>query len=340
MTIADVDAGPNLLLDWHPEQDLGQRWIRAGVGSIAVHILLFLGAVGVGRLEAPGPPDATTVESNIRKATPLYLPRDLLTQKAPNRDKVSKELNVEGLMASKAQKAQQAPPGQPFHPPTEPEKRAPEPPAPRVVEPPKIETAANNPPPAGGGLPPQTTPKAPPPQIQPEEKAKGEEKPKLAFQAPQPYTQGPRPANSRVATPGTTVDDAMRHVIRGQDLEPPPNIPGTVQMEAPRLELKSDPMGVDFRPYLIRVLATVRQKWFAVIPQSARMGSRGVTQLQLIIDKNGQVPKLVIADTSGSDVLDRAAVASVSAALPFPPLPREFRGQEIRVQFAFKYNVK
>jgi len=334
------DVELNLLLDWRPEEEQRRRWIRAGAGSIAVHIVLFLAALGVGKLETAGPQQATTVISNFRKVTPLYVPQDILTQKAPNRDKVSKEVNVEGLMASKAQKSQAAPPPtSSFRPPAEPEKRAPEPPpAPRIAEPPKIETAANNPP-AGTALPP-STPKAPPPQIQPEEKPKAEEKPKLAFQNPQAPTPGQRPPNSRVAVPGTTVDDAMRHVIRGEDLEPPPNLPGTMHMDAPRLELKSDPMGVDFRPYLIRVLATVRHKWFAVIPQSALLGSRGVTQLQLIIDKNGQVPKLVIADTSGSDALDRSAVASVSAAVPFPPLPKEFRGQEIRVQFAFKYNVK
>jgi len=33
------------------------------------------------------------------------------------------------------------------------------------------------------------------------------------------------------------------------------------------LQLLSDPLGVDFRPYLIRVLASVKQNWLAVIPR-------------------------------------------------------------------------
>lgn len=102
----------------------------------------------------------------------------------------------------------------------------------------------------------------------------------------------------------------------------------------------SDPMGVDFKPYLIRILALVRQNWFAVIPESARMGNHGVVQLQFIIDRNGQVPKLVIATPSGSEALDRAAVAGISASVPFPPLPSDFKGQQIRLQFAFKYNSR
>jgi TonB family protein len=100
----------------------------------------------------------------------------------------------------------------------------------------------------------------------------------------------------------------------------------------------SDPLGVDFKPYLMQILALVRKNWFAVIPESARLGNRGVVQLQFIIDRSGQVPKLVIATPSGSQALDRAAVAGISASVPFPPLPNQFKGQQIRLQFAFRYN--
>jgi outer membrane biosynthesis protein TonB len=50
----------------------------------------------------------------------------------------------------------------------------------------------------------------------------------------------------------------------------------------------------------------------------------------------------VIATTSGSRVLDNAAVAAISAtnAERFPPLPVEFKGLAIRLRFAFKYNVQ
>ena len=77
-----------------------------------------------------------------------------------------------------------------------------------------------------------------------------------------------------------------------------------------------------------------------MIPESARLGNRGVVQLQFMIDRSGQVPKLVIATPSGSQALDRAAVASISASVPFPPLPPEYKGLAIRLQFAFKYNVQ
>ena len=107
------------------------------------------------------------------------------------------------------------------------------------------------------------------------------------------------------------------------------------------VELLSDPRGVDFRPYLTQILAAVRRNWFAVIPESARLGmSRGRTLIQFSIARNGGVPKLVIAKSSGTPPLDRAAVAGISASNPFPPLPSEFLGRDIRLQFTFLYNMR
>lgn len=107
------------------------------------------------------------------------------------------------------------------------------------------------------------------------------------------------------------------------------------------VELLSDPRGVDFRPYLTQVLAAVRRNWFAVIPESARLGmSRGRTLIQFSVARNGSVPKLVIAKSSGAPPLDRAAVAGVSASNPFPPLPKEYIGGDIRLQFTFLYNIR
>jgi TonB family protein len=135
------------------------------------------------------------------------------------------------------------------------------------------------------------------------------------------------------------VDDAIRGAARGSDIEQPPDL-GNVQLPPPAVNLLSDPMNVDFRPYLARILALVRRNWLTVIPSSARLGNRGVVTVQFIVDRSGQVPKLVIETPSGSEALDRAAVAGISASVPFPPLPSEFKGREIRLQFAFKYNVR
>ena len=51
------------------------------------------------------------------------------------------------------------------------------------------------------------------------------------------------------------------------------------------------------------------------------------------------MPKLVIASPSGADALDRAAIAAISASNPFPPLPAEFKGDRVVLQFNFAYNM-
>ena len=119
-------------------------------------------------------------------------------------------------------------------------------------------------------------------------------------------------------------------------------MPGAAPSTGPsrsNLQLLSDPKGVDFKPYLVQVLAAVRTNWLAVIPESARLGRRGRVLVQFIIDRRGTIPKLVIAESSGTAAFDRAAVAGISASNPFPPLPTAFQGNEIRLQLAFTYNV-
>src|SRR6266700_1241410 len=95
----DADSGPNLLLDWHEATD-SRRWLRAGIGSLAVHILLILIAFGIAGLAPPQVRSVPEIISNIQRVT-LILPTDL-TQKAPNKSKVSKEVNVEDLKPRKA----------------------------------------------------------------------------------------------------------------------------------------------------------------------------------------------------------------------------------------------
>ena len=105
------------------------------------------------------------------------------------------------------------------------------------------------------------------------------------------------------------------------------------------LQLKSDPMGVDFKPYLLQVLQAVRTSWFAVFPEAARLGQRGQVVLEFAVTKSGVVAKVVYAGQSGAKALDQAAVAAISASNPLPPLPREFKGDQIVLQMSFMYNM-
>jgi TonB family protein len=106
------------------------------------------------------------------------------------------------------------------------------------------------------------------------------------------------------------------------------------------MEVLSDTMGVDFGPYLARVLHDVRENWYRIIPESARapLMKKGKVSIEFAILKNGQVAGLQIVGTSGDVALDRAAYGGITASKPFPPLPTEFGGQYLALRFRFYYN--
>jgi TonB family protein len=106
------------------------------------------------------------------------------------------------------------------------------------------------------------------------------------------------------------------------------------------LEVLTDTMGVDFGPYLQRVLHDVKVNWYNLIPESARapIMKKGKVTIEFAILKNGSVAGMKLISTSGDVALDRGAWGGITASNPFPPLPNEFGGQYLGLRFAFYYN--
>jgi TonB family protein len=103
------------------------------------------------------------------------------------------------------------------------------------------------------------------------------------------------------------------------------------------LEVLSDTMGVDFGPYLQRVIHDVKQNWYNAIPESAEM-KHGSLIIEFAILKDGTVASLKQVTSSGDIPLDRAAYAGIVGSNPFPALPSEFGGQYLALRFKFFYN--
>ncbi len=345
----------DLLIDWGQKHERRNPWVPAAL-SVVAHLVIFvffraLPDLPVRYYSTPAP---TAAEMKVR-ATPLILPPNLLTQKAPNVKKPSDEFDLEGLVAPKVDQTQKKAGSVPRPAPRPLSMPGPE--RAQVQAPPKVISPA----PDIADRPQVALPQlgnslegiqARPPQPSPEP----EKKPKLTFESVGANISGGTGANSgvKIQTPKSSVDEAVRAVARNRatggvvisdsgdigGIAPAPNSVPSPGKTGSQIELLSDPQGVDFRPYLIQVLAAVRRNWFAVIPESARLGGRpGRVAVQFAIAKNGSVPKLVIAGGSGTDSFDRAAVAGISASNPFPPLPGEFRGEQIRLQLVFNYNM-
>jgi len=330
-----VEDSAELQLLTHWEQDRGRAG-RAGILSVLAHALAIVGLLLMPR---------SFMEPLRRVATeitPLIEPPTELTQKAPNKGPVAKEVTVEGLQPTPRIRIPVSPPST-TRPPAQINSPPTPPPAP-LPEPPKIEAGNAQPlrlPPG-----PQTI-QAMPPQIQ------EQEHPKLAFEAP--TAPPPSGGAGRLQRPDTSIQGAIRELTRsgsqggltvGDDtsdtgiggLGSGLNLPPSPGRAASSLELLSDTKGADFRPYLIQVLAAVRRNWFAVYPESARMGLRGKVQTEFVIAKDGSIPKLVIVLHS-IPALERAAVAGIDASHPFPPFPPEFTGDHIVLKLTFSYNM-
>ena len=110
-----------------------------------------------------------------------------------------------------------------------------------------------------------------------------------------------------------------------------------VKVELPTI--LSDTRRADFGPYVHRMIELLRNSGLAHIPQSALQGEQGRVGVVFEILKDGSVPQLRMVASSGSDPLDRAAVNGIHTSVPFPPLPPEFTGNHLVLQFIFLYNV-
>jgi TonB family protein len=107
-------------------------------------------------------------------------------------------------------------------------------------------------------------------------------------------------------------------------------------------EILTDTMGVDFGPYLTRVVQVVKANWYNLMPPSVYppILKQGKLSIEFVILKDGKVSNMTLHTSSGDVPLDRAAWASITASTPFPPLPKEFPGQLLGLRFFYFYNLQ
>ncbi len=331
----------NLLLEW-PDQRSGPQWAMILGISVLLHVVFFTLGVRIpsligGRHE----PERQVTLRHIR----LYLPPDLMTQRAPNRQRVSKQIDLADLAPSQPERPSSGSRHASVRRFEMPKQAAPKDIArnspPQILpQAPSVDTNQSTAAPQGtpGGLP-VAQPPAPSNPPGPFQDIDGAAPPN-----PNPKLAPPK-AGLDAAIKGMAQDTGSRQLVISDDVPDRvlPGSPGTIE-QAPAqhaaVELQSDPNGVDFKAYLRTILSIVRANWRRVIPESARMGAvRGRTVIEFIIDRNGSIPKLVTADPSGSEPLDRAAVAGLSMSNPLPPLPPGFKGLQVRLAFTFAYNM-
>ncbi len=201
--------------------------------------------------------------------------------------------------------------------------------------------------PPGQQTPPEVAQNAPP-QQQPAQAAGGPPQNQNQSARLQTPPTAPQPGfNTGTMSAGSAIEQAARAALanRGGGFGGDDGNYGLGQGRQPTealgpMDVLSDTMGVDFGPYLARVLHDVKMNWYNLIPEAARapLMKKGKVSIEFAILKDGRVGGMVLDGSSGDVALDRAAWGGITASNPFPPLPNEFGGQYLRLRFHFYYN--
>lgn len=90
----------------------------------------------------------------------------------------------------------------------------------------------------------------------------------------------------------------------------------------------------DFGPYMRELQRRIKMNWD---PPKGNESKRVV--LLFKIAKDGRLLSCSVLKSSGLQSADKAALNAVHLAAPFRPLPPEYKGANIDIQFTFDYNV-
>jgi TonB family protein len=182
----------------------------------------------------------------------------------------------------------------------------------------------------------QQKPPTPPAQPLPQNNQAHLEAPPMA---PQPNFR------SGAANPNQQLQQAMRQAMQGRSGQYGGDMgqgaPSQHQGMQGAVDILSDTMGVDFGPYIQRVIWDTKRAWYPIIPDEARspINKQGKVLIRFRIMPDGSVESMTLESPSGDVALDRSAWAGITGASPFPPLPKAFKGPFLELRFYFLYNI-
>jgi len=160
--------------------------------------------------------------------------------------------------------------------------------------------------------------------------------------APDAEAHASQPANeSNFTTPGSA-QDAIQQAIQNAARHP-----GGVEasnatsrpLNTGNVDILSDTQGVNFQPYIARIMSEIYQQWLPLIPDEARPPQlkQGYTLIRLKIFPDGTIGAMHIDDSAHDNALNLAAWDSIEGQ-QFPPLPKQFTGPDLELRIHFLVN--
>lgn len=322
----DVDYSLHDLLQQIDDLEDDRRWARIREGiwiSILLHVLIFSVITWIPRylLHMPRVVDPSTILKNRKDLTYLDLPPDALKnirpkKEAPPSDKNRQAQSPKPILDKKTLAELQAM--------AKANAPAPAPPPPPPAEQQQAQNAQPKP---------EFQPIPPNPQSQSQ------------FNAPRAVPARPNPFQMPNQSPGDAIRQAARNAAGQHNggyfgAGNPSNHDGLKN----GVDIVSDTLGVDFGPYIQKMLHETRRTWEPLIPESVRppLYKKGTVLVQFTINPDGSVKdrSMVRQATSGDPALDRAAWGAIQGS-DYPPLPKEYmqrNGKELTIRILFLYN--
>ena len=105
-------------------------------------------------------------------------------------------------------------------------------------------------------------------------------------------------------------------------------------------EILSDTQGVDFGPYIRRILSDIKRNWIPLIPEEARppLNKQGETLVRFTILPDGRIAAMNLDGSSQDQSIDRACWGAITGEGQFPPLPANFHGPNLELRIDFFTN--
>ncbi len=227
---------------------------------------------------------------------------------------------------------EKAPLGNPSRPVTPPEvrDRPPSPPARPPAPPPRAAEAPRAP-------APRPTPPAPAP---PQAVAKADPTPEPMVKTPEPRPAAPdtQPSQTAPSQPAVSAPPAAPQVAVARPLDSMRRQPGGGGglTGGGRGGVEGEPIPLDtpepkYQDYFNKIRERIKANW--IYPRQA--GDRGIEGELLIefhIAKDGRLSHIELRHSSGTTILDDAALTAVKLAQPFPPVPDDDRQADARDQ--------
>jgi len=162
--------------------------------------------------------------------------------------------------------------------------------------------------------------------------------PPVVAEAPQAQPNFGHPSSAAGAIQQALNDAA--HSRSGGDVGRPPSSRRSGPLNLGGAEVLSDTQGVDFGPYLRRILGDIKRNWDPLIPPEAEspLFKQGETYIRFTINPDGTIKEMHLDGSTHDDAINKSCWGSITSEGQFPPLPAQFKGPNLELRIHYLVN--